>query len=73
MEVHREGSGRHDGAVRQQNAAMKSKDWPKRKYEVHFIHKRFAWAPGAPPVRRISLRSMYQARCACHCACRLQA
>ena len=25
--VHREGSGRHDGDVKQQNAAIKSKDW----------------------------------------------
>ena len=27
VEVHRQGSGRHDGDVRQINAAVKSKDW----------------------------------------------
>ena len=27
VRVHREGSGRHDGDVKQQNAAIKSKDW----------------------------------------------
>ena len=70
VEVHRQGSSRHDGAVRQEAGVrtVKSKDWPKRKYEVHFTNKRFAWAPGAPAVRRVSLRSMYQAR-ACHGRC----
>ncbi len=62
MKVHRQGSGRHDGDVRQINAAVKSKDWPKRKFEAAFQHKRFVWAKDAPPVKRISLRSMFKAR-----------
>ena len=60
IEVHREGSGRHDGAVKQINAEIKSKDWPKHKFQLHFLNKRLRWLSNAPAVRRISLRSMYK-------------
>jgi hypothetical protein len=62
VSVHRQGSGRHDGDVKQISTAVKSKDWPKRKFEVAFESKRFVWRKDGPPVKRISLRSMFKAR-----------
>lgn len=64
VRVHRMGSGRHDGAVKQINAAIKTKDWPKRKFEATFDGKRFVWREGAPAVHKIELRSMFKARAA---------
>ena len=60
VEVHRQGSGRHDGDVKQINAAVKSKDWPKRKFEVEFINKRAHVWLGEPKPKRICLRSMFK-------------
>ena len=60
VEVHRMGSGRHDGSVKQLNAAMKSREWPKHKFEVEFTGKRAHLWAGAPQPKRISLRSMFK-------------
>jgi hypothetical protein len=60
VEVHRMGSGRHDGSVKQLNAAMKSREWPKRKFEIEFTGKRAHLWAGAPQPKRISLRSNFK-------------
>ena len=55
-----QGSGRHDGNVKQISTAIKSKDWPKRKFEASFENKRFVWMKDAPAVKKIALRSMFK-------------